>query len=193
MNTSNAKEFLKYIERSSSDSNVDIIKLFISWCNKKNLEELLFRLTSDEFAGLKKNYSIDFTNKRILISKKSSLKKLLDIGFVGGMSPCIHFFTSNKTSKIKNNIFIDIEKILNNKNLDYCLYYYDIEKITISRGNDSRVNNMVGSFITKNYLAISMASGDKYDFSLPVRKNGNFEKISYWLKVLLPTRVSIIN
>ena len=193
MNTDNAKDFLKYLERSSSNSNVDIIKLFISWCNKKNFEELLFRLTSEEFAGLKKNCSIDFTNKRILISKKNSLKKILDIGFVGGMSPSVHFFTSNKRSKIKNSIFIDVEKILNSKNLDYSISYNNIDKITISRGNDTRVNNMVGSFITKNYFVISMISGEQYEFSLPVRKNGNFEKISYWLKILLPTRVSIIN
>ena len=103
------------------------------------------------------------------------------------------FFTSNKRSKIKNSIFIDVGKIINSKNLDYSISYDNINKITISRGNDTRVNNMVGSFITKNYFVIYMISGEQYEFSLPVRKNGNFEKISYWLKILLPTRVSIIN
>jgi hypothetical protein len=48
---------------------------------------------------------------------------------------------------------------------------------------------MFGSFIAKNYLNI-VTSGKTYQYILPTKKNGDFFKMSHWLKIL-PVKVSI--
>jgi hypothetical protein len=47
---------------------------------------------------------------------------------------------------------------------------------------------MLGSMITTNFLTIKTAS-DTYDYMLPVRKNGTFEQVHYWLSVVVPANV----
>jgi hypothetical protein len=49
---------------------------------------------------------------------------------------------------------------------------------------------MIGTMIQSNFLTIKTLT-DKYNFKLPVNKNGNFEQIIYWLTVILPFHVSM--
>jgi hypothetical protein len=49
---------------------------------------------------------------------------------------------------------------------------------------------MFGSFISKYYLTIS-STNNKYEYILPMKKNGNFDKMSYWMKSILPIQISI--
>ena len=47
---------------------------------------------------------------------------------------------------------------------------------------------MLGSIITRNFLTVKTSS-KKYDYGLPVNKNGEFEQIHYWLGVIMPVKV----
>jgi hypothetical protein len=48
---------------------------------------------------------------------------------------------------------------------------------------------MFGSFITKYYLTI-FTTTNKYEYVLPMKKNGDFDKMLYWMKTLLPIQIS---
>jgi hypothetical protein len=50
---------------------------------------------------------------------------------------------------------------------------------------------MFGSFITKNYMTI-FTKDNKYEYILPIKKNGEFNKMSYWMKSILPVQISLI-
>ena len=66
------KEFLNIANynKKNNKSGIDNILYFIDWCNNNNYEELLIRLNSEKQAGLGYNSTIDFTNKRIIITRK---------------------------------------------------------------------------------------------------------------------------
>jgi hypothetical protein len=42
----------------------------------------------------------------------------------------------------------------------------------------------------KFYFLSVKTSNKKYEYALPVNKNGSFEEIHYWLSVVLPVKIS---
>jgi hypothetical protein len=52
-----------------------------------NYEEVILRISSEEKGGWARNYFLDFTTNRIIVSKKSLLTKFADLGYVAGLAP----------------------------------------------------------------------------------------------------------
>ena len=148
-------------------------------------------MNSERQGGLGYNSIIDFTNKRVIITRKKIINRIFDMGFVAGLGPFPYMILSEKkqNSKIKDSAKLQIEKILRDPNLERTITYNDISKIIIKKGTNSLIHNMFGSFITKYYLTI-FTSNNKYEYILPMKKNGDFDKMSYWMKSLLPVRIS---
>jgi hypothetical protein len=184
LNTANHK-------KKNKTSDIDNILYFIDWCNNNNYEELLLRLNSERQGGLGYNSLIDFTNKRVIITRKKIINRIFDIGFVAGLGPFPYMILSEKKqqSKIKDSAKLQIEKILQDPNLERTITYNDISRIIIKKGSNSLIHNMFGSFITKYYLTI-FTTNNKYEYILPMKKNGDFDKMSYWMKSLLPIPIS---
>ena len=191
------KEFLDFLNHNKKDNenSVDNLLYFIEWCNNNNHEELLVRLNSEKKGGLGNNSVIDFTTNRIIITRKKIINRIFELGFVAGLGPFPYMILSKKKqqSKIKDSAKLQIEKILNDQNLECTINYTDIRKIVIKRGSNSVVRNMFGSFITKNYLTIFTKNNNKYEYILPSKKNGEFRKMSYWMKSILPVEISLID
>jgi hypothetical protein len=40
-------------------------------------------------------------------------------------------------------------------------------------------------------LTVKARNGRQHSFRLPVGKNGSFEKMYYWLKVVVPVKISV--
>ena len=183
------KDFLNIANynKKNNTSGIDNILYFIDWCNNNNYEELLLRLNSERQGGLGYNSIIDFTNKRVIITRKKILNRIFDIGFVAGLGPFPYMILSEKKqqSKIKDSAKLQIERILQDPNLERTITYNDISRIIIKKGSNSLIHNMFGSFITKYYLTI-FTTNNKYEYILPMKKNGDFDKMSYWMKALLP-------
>ena len=187
------KDFLNTANHNKKNKTrgIDTISYFIDWCNNNNYEELLLRLNSERQGGLGYNSIIDFTNKRVIITRKKIINRIFDMGFVAGLGPFPYMIMSEKkqNSKIKDSAKLQIEKILQDPNLERTITYNDISKIIIKKGTNSLIHNMFGSFITKYYLTI-FTSDNKYEYILPMKKNGDFDKMSYWMKTLLPIQIS---
>lgn len=192
MNIQEFNQFLKLTSEGRENSDIQKIKMFIDWCNKNNYEEILLRLSSEKDAGLGDNRIIDFTTKRIIITKKSFIKKFLDVGYVAGMGPFPYIILSEKkhASKIKDSAKVDVRKIMNKSDLEYSLDYDLIDEVIVSQGSSSVVRNMFGSFIAKNYLTI-ITDKKRYEYILPAKKNGDFYRMTHWLQVL-PVKVSVV-
>ncbi|HEX2305238.1 MAG TPA: hypothetical protein VHH33_03015 [Nitrososphaeraceae archaeon] len=189
------KKFLDFLNHNKKDNKniVDNLLYFIEWCNDNNYEELLVRLNSEKQGGLGYNSIIDFTTRRIIITRKTIIKRIFEIGFVAGLGPFPYMILSKKKqqSKIKDSAKLQIEKILHDQNLECIINYNDILKIIIKKGSNSVVRNMFGSFITKNYMTI-FTKNNKYEYTLPIKKNGEFNRMSYWMKSILPIEISLI-
>ncbi|MDR4512557.1 MAG: hypothetical protein MRJ93_12730 [Nitrososphaeraceae archaeon] len=191
MNIQKFNEFLKYTNSKNQFSDIQKIKIFMEWCNKNNYEEILLRLCSQEHEVLGNSSLLDFTTKRIISRQRSFLNKFLDLGYVAGMGPFPYMILSTKkqNSKIKNSSNFNLERILNDPNLEYSIDYDSVQEVIIDRGSNTVVRNMFGSFISKNYLSI-IAKNKTYEYILPAKKNGDFFRMSHWLKIL-PVKVSI--
>jgi hypothetical protein len=83
------KEFLDFVNQNKKDNEniVDNLLYFIEWCNNNNYEELLIRLNSEKQGGLGYNSVIDFTTKRIIITRKKIINRIFEIGFVSVLGP----------------------------------------------------------------------------------------------------------
>jgi hypothetical protein len=191
------KEFLDFLNRNKKDNENSVVNLldFIDWCNNNNHEELLVRLSSEKQGGLGYDSVIDFTTKRIIITRKKLMNRIFELGFVAGLGPFPYMILSKKKqqSKIKDSAKLKIEKILQDENLEFTISYIDVQKIVIKRGSNSIVRNMLGSFITKNYLTILTKTNNKYEYVLSIKKNGDFSKMFYWMKSILPVEISFID
>lgn len=191
------KEFLDFLNHNKKDNENSIVNLlyFIDWCNNNNHEELLVRLSSEKQSGLGYNSVIDFTTKRIIITRNKLINRIFELGFVAGLGPFPYMILSKKKqqSKIKDSAKLKIEKILQDENLEFTISYIDVQKIVIKRGSNSVVRNMLGSFITKNYLTIFTKANNKYEYVLSIKKNGEFNKMFYWMKSILPVEISLID
>lgn len=191
------KEFLDFLNHNKKDNENSVVNLldFIDWCNNNNHEELLIRLSSEKQGGLGYDSVIDFTTKRIIITRKKLMNRIFELGFVAGLGPFPYMILSKKKqqSKIKDSAKLKIEKILQDENLEFIISYIDVQKIVIKRGSNSIVRNMLGSFITKNYLTIFTKTNNKYEYVLSIKKNGDFSKMFYWMKSILPVEISFID
>ena len=191
------KEFLDFLNHNKKDNENSVVNLlyFIDWCNNNNHEELLVRLSSEKQSGLGYNSVIDFTTKRIIITRNKLINRIFELGFVAGLGPFPYMILSKKKqqSKIKDSAKLKIEKILQDENLEFTISYIDVQKIVIKRGSNSVVRNMFGSFITKNYLTIFTKANNKYEYVLSIKKNGEFNKMFYWMKSIIPVEISLID
>ena len=191
------KEFLDSLNHNKKDNENSVVNLlyFIDWCNNNNHEELLVRLSSEKQSGLGYDSVIDFTTKRIIITRNKLINRIFELGFVAGLGPFPYMILSKKKqqSKIKDSAKLKIEKILQDENLEFTISYIDVQKIVIKRGSNSVVRNMFGSFITKNYLTIFTKANNKYEYVLSIKKNGEFNKMFYWMKSILPVEISLID
>ena len=193
MNQFEFEQFLKFAEEEalSAKSDSEKIQDFILWCKKNNFEEIILRLGSEEKGGWSKNFSLDFTTTRIILSKKRFLNKFVDLGYVAGLAPIPYMILSKKIKRsyVKKQYNDPPEDILKRDRSNYYIPYSDIQQFIIRKGIETTVTNMVGTMIMKNFLTIKTA--DKtYDFALPVNKNGKFEHIHFWLSVVLPVNVT---
>ncbi len=125
----------------------------------------------------------------------ADLIRIFEMGFVAGLGPFPYMILSKKKqqSKIKDSAKLKIEKILQDENLEFTIFYIDVQKIVIKRGSNSVVRNMLGSFITKNYLTIFTKANNKYEYVLSIKKNGDFSKMVYWMKSILPVEISLVD
>ena len=193
MNQFEFEQFLRFADEEalSAKSDSEKIQDFILWCKKNNFEEIILRLSSEEKGGWSKNFSLDFTTTRIIISKKRFLNKFVDLGYVAGLAPIPYMILSKKIKRsyVKKQHNDPPEDVIKRDRSNYYIPYSDIQQFIIRKGIETTVTNMVGTMIMKNFLTIKTA--DKtYDFTLPVNKNGKFEQIHFWLSVVLPVNVT---
>jgi hypothetical protein len=185
------REFLKYSRaRIENLSDPEKIQLLIDWCNRKGLEELLLRLSSESKGGWGENTFLDFTTKRLIISKKEFFRKFLDLGYVAGMAPYPYLILSKKIKDsdiTKKSASIDVASILQ-RTQSFYIWYGDIKLLELRKGTETIVHNMMGSMIQTNFLTLT-TSDKTYDFKLPTKKDGHFERIFFWLDSVLPVRV----
>jgi hypothetical protein len=187
------EQFLKLAEDNGLSTKSDSEKIieFILWCKRKNIEENILRLSSEEKGGWSRNFSLDFTTTRIIISKKSFLKKFVDMGYVAGMAPFPYMVLSKKIKRfdVKKQYRNSPADIIKRDRSNYYIWYSDIQEFIIRKGIETTVTNMVGTMIMKNFITIKTVN-KTYDFTLPVNKNGKFEQIHFWLSVVLPFNVT---
>jgi hypothetical protein len=194
MNQFEFEQFLKFAEEEalSTKSDSEKIQDFILWCKKNNFEEIILRLSSEEKGGWSKNFCLDFTTTRIIVSKKRFLNKFVDLGYVAGLAPIPYMILSKKIkhSYVKKQYNDDPpEDIIKRDPSNYYIPYSAIQQFIIRKGIETTVTNMVGTMIMKNFLTIKTVN-KTYDFTLPVNKNGKFEQIHFWLSVVLPIKVT---
>ncbi|HEX7033864.1 MAG TPA: hypothetical protein VF172_12770, partial [Nitrososphaera sp.] len=73
------------------------------------------------------------------------------------------------------------------------IWYSEIEEIVFRKGIETTVANMFGRAIVANFLAIKVSKGQKFDFKLPVNKNGTYEQVHFWVNVVLPPHCKLQN
>jgi hypothetical protein len=193
LNTSEFEQFLRHSQiRSSTKSDPEKISSFIQWCKNKGIEEVILRLSTEEKNWLHKNYFLDFTTSRVIISNKSFIRKILDTGFVAGMAPFPYMILTKdkKAPDFKKRINLDTSEIIRKDVSSFFIWYPEIEKLYMRKGIETIVSNMLGTAISANFLTIKTTNGKEYAFRLPVGKNGSFEKIYYWLENSLPIKIS---
>jgi hypothetical protein len=188
------EQFLKFAQDHSlyDKSDTEKIQTFISWCKKSGFEEVIIRLSSETNGGWGNNFLLDFTTNRITISKKKFFRKFVDVGYIAGMAPFPYMLVSKKNLKLSDlrnrSVTINPEDTVERDSSNFFILYSDIQEVIIRKGIDTVVTNMLGSMITTNFLTIKTSS-KRYDYRLPVRKNGTFEEIYYWLSAVIPVKV----
>ncbi len=182
---------LKILKNDNDLSNLQKIHAFYQLCDKHNVEPILSRLTG----GIKSRffqsiYLITFTNSRIIISKKRLLRSFIDIGYIAGLGPFLYYLVSDKRKsdnlKINDSYIIDSLVELDSKNK--FINYTDIKKLVFYRGVETMTTNMLGSTLKHSIFRI-FSHDDLYEYIISVRKNGDYEKIFYWLKLALPIQI----
>ena len=152
------KKSLKNLKNSIEMSEIQKIQTFYQLCKKSNIEPIILRLTgSVKNRFTRTSYLITFTTTRIIISKKSNLRSLVDIGYVAGLGPYLYYLVSNKVKlediKLKDSFIQDIFFDLNSTNKFY-INYNDITKLVFYNGIETLTTNMLGSAVNDNFLKI---------------------------------------
>jgi hypothetical protein len=182
-------KFLKESKkRLNGKSDSEKVRVFIDWCLKNNYEELILRVSSEEKGGWARNYILDFTTNRIIVTKKSFLTKFADVGYVAGLAPYPYLvlLKDSNPSKIRSQATTSPEQLLK-KQQSFYIWYSDIAEFVLRKGTETLVTNMFGRAIVSNFLIIKKSSGEGYKFTLPVNKNGTYEQIRFWMGVVLPS------
>ena len=188
MNSALFEKFLMESKKTlDAGSDSEKLRTFIDWCVKNNYEEVILRISSEEKGGWARNHFLDFTTKRIIATKKRFLTKFADLGYVAGLAPYPYLvlLKDSKSSNIKAQATSNPDELL--KKDGFYIWYSDIAEFVLRKGTETLVANMFGRAIVSNFLHIKTLSGDKYDFTLPVNKNGTYEQIRYWISVILPS------
>jgi hypothetical protein len=182
-------KFLKESKkRLNGKSDSEKVRVFIDWCLKNNYEEIVLRISSEEKGGWARNYILDFTTSRIIVTKKSFLTKFVDVGYVAGLAPYPYLvlLKDSNPSKIRSQATTTPEQLLK-KQQSFYIWYSDIAEFVLRKGTETLVTNMFGRAIVSNFLSIKKTSGEDYNFTLPVNKNGTYEHIRFWIGVVLPS------
>jgi hypothetical protein len=182
-------KFLKESKkRLNGKSDSEKVRVFIDWCLKNNYEEIVLRISSEEKGGWARNYILDFTTSRIIVAKKSFLTKFADLGYVAGLAPYPYLvlLKDSNPSKIRSQATTSPEQLLK-KQQSFYIWYSDIAEFVLRKGTETLVTNMFGRAIVSNFLSIKKTSGEDYNFTLPVNKNGTYEHIRFWIGVVLPS------
>jgi hypothetical protein len=184
--------YLKNIKNNSKITHSQKIHAFNQLCKKYNIEPIILRLSGEIKNKIKStNYLITFTTTRVIISKKGNLKSIVDIGYIAGLGPYLYYLVSDKVNlediKLKNSFIQNIAFNSNSIN-EYYIEYNDINKIVFYNGVETRITNMLGSAVSNNFLNI-YTNEKYYSFIIPVKKNGDYEKIFYWLRLSLPISI----
>ncbi len=181
-------KFLKESKkRLDGKSDSEKIKVFIDWCLKNGYEEIILRISSEEKGGWAKNYFLDFTTNRIIVTKKSFLTKFADLGYVAGLAPYPYLvlLKEPKSSNIRSQASSSPEELA--KGQSFSIWYPDIAEFVLRKGIETLVTNMFGRAIVSNFHRIKTSTGKEYNFTLPVNKNGTYEQIRFWIGVVLPS------
>lgn len=191
-------EFEQFLRDSkdqlSTQSAAEKIHTFIEWCKGTGKEEVILRLSSEDKGGWGNNCFLDFTTTRIIISKKNFFRKFADVGYIAGIAPYPYILVSKGSknitpTKVRKQSVRYLGDVINNAS-NFLLYSY-IHNIVLQKGLKTVVRNILGTMVQTNFLTVNMSKEkEKYNFVLPVNKNGNFEEIYYWLKVVVPFDVS---
>jgi len=186
------KTSLKQIKNNVERSNSQKISIFYELCKEHNIEPIILRLSGDtKNRFIRSNYFITFTNTRIIISEKSNLRNLLDIGYIAGLGPYLYYLLSDKVDfediKTKDSFVQDLSSD-SNSTKEFYIHYKEIEKIVFNHGIDTLITNMLGSAVNYNFLKIHTQK-TLYNFNISAKKNGDYEKIFYWLKISLPIKI----
>ena len=185
-------ELLQDLKNNKQISESQKIRSFNELCEEFDKEPILLRLSgSIRKRFTPSNYTITFTNTRIIISKKSSLQNLLGVGYVAGLGPYLYYLLSDKM-KLEdmklNDAFVQNASSALNLTNDVFLGYKEISKLVFYHGVETLVTNMLGSAVNENILKIH-TSKNSYNFIVSAKKNGEYKKIYYWLKMSLPVTV----
>jgi hypothetical protein len=180
--------------RLEGKSDSEKIKLFIDWCNKYGLEELIIRLSSDGASIFDVGCFLDFTTRGIIIRKKSWFRKFVDTGFIAGMAPLPYALLSSKLkiTDITKKTLVETADVARKKEglLSKYVPYTEVAEISLRPGLETRVTNMLGSALRQNFLTIKTMGGPALQYSLSAGKNGPYDKIYFWLSAILPIDVS---
>jgi hypothetical protein len=171
----------------SGKTDAEKVRAFIDWCIKNNYEEVILRISSEEKGGWARNYLLDFTTTRIIITKKGFMSKFADLGYVAGLSsyPYLVLLNDSKSKGTKKSAVSSPDELL--KKEGFYIWYSNISEFVLRKGIETLVTNMFGRAIVSNFLNIKTSSGKNYNFTLPVNKNGTYEQIRHWISVLLPS------
>ena len=181
-------KFLKDSKRNLNEkTDWEKIRIFIDWCIKNGYEEVILRISSEEKGGWAKNYFLDFTTNRIIITKKGFLTKFADLGYVAGLAPYPYLvlLKDPNSSNIRSQATSSPEDLV--KRQGFSIWYSEIAEFVLRKGIETVVTNMFGRAIVSNFLRIKTSSDKEYNFTLPVNKNGTYEQIRYWMGVVLPS------
>ncbi|MDQ6723245.1 MAG: hypothetical protein M3Z01_03145 [Thermoproteota archaeon] len=187
------KKSLKNLKNNLETSETQKIHTFYRLCEKCNIEPIVLRLSGDiKNRFIRSRYLITFTTTRIIISKKSNLRNLIDIGYVAGLGPYLYYLVSDKVKlediKLKDSYIQKMFFDSSSKNKFY-IEYIDINKLILRNGIETLTTNMLGSLVIDNFLKIYTQKKNSYEFIISAKKNGDYEKIFYWLKMSLPITV----
>jgi hypothetical protein len=190
-------EFEEFVKSNKSRlkglSDIEKIRMFIEWCNRYNIEELILRLSTDGESIFDAGYFLDFTTRSLLIRKKSWSRKIVDPGFIAGMAPLPYRLICEnlKVGDISKRTLAQTSNImeLRSDGLTKYITYNQIKEIRLRPGLETRVTNMLGSTLRQNFMTVKTAESS-YRYSLPVGKNGSYDKIYFWLSAILPVDVS---
>jgi hypothetical protein len=188
MDSQRFSKFLKESKRNLDEkTDWEKIRIFIDWCVKNGYEEVILRVSSEEKGGWAKNYFLDFTTSRIIITKKGFLTKFADLGYVAGLAPYPYLvlLKDPSSSNIRSQATSSPEELM--KRQGFSVWYSDIAEFVLRKGIETVVTNMFGRAIVSNFLRIKTSSGKEYNFTLPVNKNGTYEQMRYWVGVVLPS------